>query len=89
MRQLYDLTPQQLADRLYMDYNAYVAFENGVFDFTVDQLVYLAELYETSIDYLLGLTDSSAPHYRWYRITRRQNLFGFCRLFLYKVMQAP
>lgn len=64
MRQLYDLTPQQLADRLYMDYNAYVACENGVFDFTVDQLVYLAELYETSIDYLLGLTDSSAPHYR-------------------------
>lgn len=48
------LTQQQLADQINMGRAAYAQYELGVNTPTLDNLVKIADLYGTSIDYLAG-----------------------------------
>ena len=64
LREDHDLTQQQVADVLHTSRTSYGAYENGISQFSPAQLIRLAEFYQTSVDYLLGLTDQKAPYPR-------------------------
>ncbi len=64
LREDQDWTQQQVAEMLYVARSSYGAYETGVSEFTPDLLCRLAELYGTSVDYLLGLTDERRPYPR-------------------------
>lgn len=64
LREDHDLTQQQLADRLFIRQSAYSQYESGRRSIPLSVLIRLAELYDTSVDYLLGLTDEPKPYPR-------------------------
>lgn len=49
---------------LYLNRRTYSAYENGVNAITPELLIQLADLYQTSVDYLLGLTSVKEPYPR-------------------------
>ena len=53
-----------MAAYLGMKQPQYFRYERGFRDVPTDVLIALARLYETSVDYLLGLTDESKPYPR-------------------------
>lgn len=57
-----DLTQQQLATQLHIRQNTYSQYENGQRGLPIDMLIRLAELLETSTDYILELTDEPRPY---------------------------
>jgi transcriptional regulator with XRE-family HTH domain len=59
-----DLTQKQVADLLGVKQNTYSQYEIGVLRYPIDVLIKLAFHYETSIDYLVGITDISNPYPR-------------------------
>lgn len=56
-RKLNQLTQRQVADYLQMAQPSYIRYENGTSEPTLDNLVKLADLFDVSIDYLLGRKD--------------------------------
>ena len=54
----HDLTQRQLAAMLNMPQPQYFRYEQGYRDIPTDILIRLAEIYDVSIDYLLGLTNN-------------------------------
>ena len=64
LREDNDLTQRQVADYLRIRQNTYSQYETGNRQIPVEALIALARLYETSTDYLLGLTDSRKPYPR-------------------------
>lgn len=60
MREDHDLTQRQVAALLGMKQSQYCRYEQGIRDIPTDVLIQLAKLYETTTDYLLGLTDNPA-----------------------------
>lgn len=64
LRQDQDLTQKQLAALLKMSQTGYSKYETGENDEPTWVLIRLAELYRTSVDYLLGLTDQPRPYPR-------------------------
>ncbi|MBC5738852.1 MULTISPECIES: helix-turn-helix domain-containing protein [Oscillospiraceae] len=62
LREDRDWTQQYVADRLFIHRRTYSAYENGVNAITPELLIQIAQLYGTSVDYLLGLTDSPDPY---------------------------
>lgn len=64
MREDQDLSQQQVADYLGMKQPQYNRYERGLRDIPTDVLIRLAQLYKTSVDYLLGLTNDSKPYHR-------------------------
>lgn len=64
MREDNDFTQQKVADMLNINRRTYSAYENGVNSMTPETLIKLAEIYGTSVDYLLGLTEEKAPYPR-------------------------
>jgi len=64
LREDRDWTQQQVADMLYLNRRTYSAYENGVNAITPELLIQLADLYQTSVDYLLGLTSVKEPYPR-------------------------
>ncbi len=60
LREDHDLTQRQLAAELNMTQTQYFRYEQGYRDIPTDILIALAELYETSTDYILGLTNDPA-----------------------------
>lgn len=54
----------QIAEYLNVKQNTYSQYEIGVLNYPIDVLIKLAEFYNTSIDYLLGLTDEVTPYKR-------------------------
>lgn len=56
-----DLTQQQVADFLMCNRQVYARYERGLREIPVSMLIRLAELYNTSVDYLLGLTNNKNP----------------------------
>lgn len=64
LREDRDWTQQHVADLLFVNRRTYSAYETGVNTMTPEFLVQLAVLYETSVDYLLGLTDVRTPYPR-------------------------
>ena len=62
LREDNDLTQQQVADYLNIRQNTYSQYETGSRQLPVEILVALADLYKTSTDYLLGITDCKTPY---------------------------
>lgn len=62
MREDHDLSQTKLAKKLGMSQTGYSKYETGENDIPTPILIALAELYQTSIDYLLGLTDVQEPY---------------------------
>lgn len=57
-----DKTQQEIADLLDCKREVYRRYEKGTFDIPLWALIKLAEYYETSTDYILGLTDIKEPY---------------------------
>ena len=64
LREDSDLTQQQVADHLHIRQNTYCQYETGNRQIPIDLLVSLAQFYNTSTDYLLGITDEKKPYPR-------------------------
>lgn len=64
LREDRDWTQQHVADLLFINRRTYAAYENGVNAMSPETLIRLAQLYQTSVDYLLGLTDQIQPYPR-------------------------
>ena len=59
-----DLTQTEIAKLLGMSQTGYSKYETGENDIPTPILIALAKLHNTSIDYLLGLTDVQEPYPR-------------------------
>lgn len=57
-------TQQELADYLHIGQNTYCQYEIGTSRFPLDVVIKLAEYYNVSRDYPVGLTDVSTPYPR-------------------------
>ena len=53
----HDMTQQQVADYLLCNRIVYARYERGQREIPVSIVIKLAELYKTTTDYILGLTD--------------------------------
>ena len=62
LREDHDLTQRQLAEMLHMPQPQYFRYEQGYRDIPTDILIALANIYQTSTDYILGLMDNPKRH---------------------------
>ena len=62
LREDADLNQTQVAKFLGMSQTGYSKYETGENEIPVSVLIKLADLYQTSTDYLLGLTDRRQPY---------------------------
>ena len=58
LRNDHDFTQQQVADYLMCNRQVYARYERGLREIPVSMLIKLADLYKTSIDYIVGRTDN-------------------------------
>ena len=61
MREDHDMTQKVLAEKLGVNPVQYSRYEHGTQDMPLYLLIELARMYNTSTDYLLGLTDDPNP----------------------------
>ena len=64
LREDNDLTQKQLAAKLQCSQRVYSDYERGKVGIPTEILISLAMIYNTSIDYLLDLTDEKTPYAR-------------------------
>ena len=64
LREDKDLSQKELAKILNMSQTGYSKYEVGTNDVPTKILIQLAQFYNTSIDYILGLTDEIKPYKR-------------------------
>lgn len=62
IREDHDITQATLAAYLHIKQNTYSQYENGHRQLPIDMLIKLAAFFETSTDYILGLTDENKPY---------------------------
>lgn len=62
LREDHDLTQGQVAQYLLCDQSLYSKYERNERDLPLHYAVKLAQLYKTSVDYLVGLTDRRTPY---------------------------
>ena len=62
LREDHDYTQQYVADKLHIRQNTYSQYENGKRQIPIELLIQLADLYETSTDYILRRTDNPKPY---------------------------
>ena len=62
LREDNDKTQKEISEYLYCDQSLYSKYERGLRTVPVEIIIKLAQLYETSADYILGLTDEKAPY---------------------------
>ena len=62
LREDRDLTQSEIAQLLNIHQSTYSDYESGNLNLPVEALVTLANFYNTSTDYLLGLTDKTTPY---------------------------
>ena len=62
LREDRDLTQKQVAEYLHVKQNTYSQYENGQRQIPIDSLIKLSKLYNTSVDYILGLTANKTPY---------------------------
>ncbi|MBQ4116001.1 MAG: helix-turn-helix transcriptional regulator [Clostridia bacterium] len=62
MREDRDLTQAQMANYLKIHQTTYSDYEIGNLNVPIDVFIKLAEFYNTSIDYLAGITDNPKPY---------------------------
>lgn len=64
LRTDHDLSQQKIAEMLHCDRSTYTYYEIGKYEPPFASLSRLAEFYQTSVDYLLNLTDITEPYPR-------------------------
>ena len=64
LREDSDLTQRALANHLHIRQNTYSQYETGRRQLPVEVLIELALYFDTSTDYLLGLTNERKPYPR-------------------------
>ena len=64
LREDHDLNQTQVAKMLNMSQTGYSKYETGENDIPTAVLIALAAFYNTSVDYLLGLTKETNPYPR-------------------------
>lgn len=64
LREDKDMTQKQIGDMLNMSQTGYNQYEIGKNDIPTKILIQLAKFYNTSVDYLLELTDEIHPYPR-------------------------
>lgn len=64
LREDHDLTQKEIGKVLNMSQTGYSQYEIGKNDIPTRVLIALANYYNTSVDYLLGLTDDPRPYPR-------------------------
>ena len=64
LREDNDLTQTNMAKALSIAQTTYSDYERGRLNIPIPILIRLAKFYNTSIDYLLGLTDENKPYPR-------------------------
>ena len=57
LREDADLTQQQIADKLFINRRTYSSYELGIRGIPTEILSAIADIYDTSTDYLIGRTD--------------------------------
>lgn len=62
LREDKDLSQTKLAELIGMSQTGYSKYETGENDIPTNILIKLAQIHETSVDYLLGLTDEKKPY---------------------------
>lgn len=62
LREDHDLNQTQVAKILGMSQTGYSKYETGENDIPTQILIKLADFYGTSVDYLLGRTDTAEPY---------------------------
>jgi transcriptional regulator with XRE-family HTH domain len=62
LREDRDLKQKQLAEYLKIHQTTYSDYELGNLNVPIEVLIKLAKLYDTSIDYIVGLTDNPKPY---------------------------
>ena len=62
MREDRDMTQAQIAEFLKIHQTTYSDYELGNLNVPIDVFIKLADLYETSLDYLAGRTDNPVPY---------------------------
>ena len=62
LREDNDLTQQNLANYLHISRSSYRDYENGDRGIPISVLSEIADYYKTSIDYLVGKTDTKKPY---------------------------
>lgn len=63
LREDFDYLQYYVSEYLQMKQPQYSRYERGLRDIPSDVLIRLAKLYNTSTDYILGLTDNPKKHY--------------------------
>jgi len=58
------MTQKQMAEYLQVHQTTYSDYELGNLNIPAEVLIKLARLYETSVDYIVGLTDEPKPYER-------------------------
>ena len=62
LREDSDLTQSEVAKYLNIKQNTYSQYENGQRQVPLDVLISLSKYYNTSIDYIVGLTNVKTPY---------------------------
>ena len=64
LREDKDLSQTKIAEHLNCSQRIYSNYERGDVDIPTDILIKLANFHNTSVDYILGLTDNPEPYRR-------------------------
>lgn len=62
LREDSDLRQNDIALYLHIRQNTYSQYENGLRQIPVEMLISLASFYNTSVDYILGITNEKKPY---------------------------
>lgn len=64
LREDNDYTQEYIGNKTHMKREQYSRYETGKRDIPLDTLIELSKLYNTSVDYILNLTDEKKPYPR-------------------------
>lgn len=62
LREDHDIKQIEIAKYLHVKQNTYSQYENGQRQIPIEALIKLAEYFQTSTDYILGLTNDPKPY---------------------------
>lgn len=62
LREDMDMTQKEIASLLKITQQQYSLYENSIRLIPIDKLIFLAKYYNTSTDYILGLTNEKKPY---------------------------
>lgn len=54
-RKICGLTQKEVADKMLMTQQQYSRFENGIYEFNYQQLIFISKLFDVSLDFIFGL----------------------------------